>query len=49
MNFEELQKIKEKYIAEVNFRKNADTSGVEDMFDIIFFLLVANIILPAAS
>lgn len=35
MNFEELQKIKEKYIAEVNFRKNADTSGVEYKYDIM--------------
>jgi len=35
MNFEELQKIKEKYLAEINFRKLGDTSGVDYKYDIM--------------
>ena len=35
MNYNELQELKNKYIAEVNFRKNGDKSGVEYKYDIM--------------
>jgi len=35
MEYSELQELKNKYIAEVNFRRNADTSGVDYKYDIM--------------
>ena len=35
MDIQELQKIKEEFIKEVNFRKNGDTSGVDYKYDIM--------------
>ena len=35
MNIQELNEIKEKYIKEVNFRKNGDVSGVDYKYDIM--------------
>ncbi len=35
MNIQELNEIKEKFIKEVNFRKNADASGVDYKYDIM--------------
>ena len=35
MDLQELESIKKKYLAEVNMRKNADTSGVDYKYDIM--------------
>ena len=35
MDYEKLEELKKKYLAEVNFRKLADTSGVEYKYDIM--------------
>lgn len=35
MNYEELKKIKEQFIKEVNFRKNAETKGISYAYDIM--------------
>ena len=35
MDLNELESIKQKYLAEVNMRKNADTSGVDYKYDIM--------------
>ena len=35
MDFEKLQEIKQKYLAEINFRKNADGSQVDYKYDIM--------------
>lgn len=35
MDYKELQEIKNKYISEINFRKNGDTSGVQYKYDIM--------------